>query len=72
MVALKNSHAGVAQALVDAGADVNMPDAHGQTPLMMAAELNSTSIVVALLAKGAEVNHVVLYGSYSPLIAAVM
>jgi len=39
---------------------------------MLAAALNNTSIVEALISKGAEINHVVQNGSYSPLITAVM
>ena len=43
--------------LVDAGADINLPDGLGDTPLMDACNYNKIDIVDKLLALGVNVNH---------------
>lgn len=44
----------VAKALIDGGADVNVPDKNGSTPLHTAAFMCHAEIVQALVAKGAD------------------
>ncbi len=50
------NHDGVADLLIWRGADVNIPDEAGQTPLFHAVRENITWIVQLLLDKGADVN----------------
>ncbi|MGB8517729.1 MAG: ankyrin repeat domain-containing protein [Gallionella sp.] len=52
---LKRGHAEVAQVLIDAGADVEMPIGYGVRPLMLAAGYGETAVVETLLKAGADV-----------------
>jgi len=52
---LDRGFADVAQALVDAGADVEMPIGYGIRPLMLAAGYGETAVVETLLKAGADV-----------------
>lgn len=52
---LKQGFAEVTQALIDAGADVEMPIGYGVRPLMLAAGYGETAVVEALLRAGADV-----------------
>jgi ankyrin repeat protein len=56
MSAAIGSYADVVQALLDAGAGVNLTNKFGQTPLALAAMSGDLSVVKALVAHGAEVN----------------
>jgi hypothetical protein len=49
-------HPDAVLALLAKGADVNTPDAHGTTALMLAAKSGSIPVVLALLKAGARVN----------------
>lgn len=42
--------------LLEAGADINAPDSHGRTPLMLATYSGNESIAGLLIARGADVN----------------
>jgi ankyrin repeat protein len=55
-VAAQEGPLDVVELLVKAGAEVNKPDSHGQTPLRVAARNGRTDIVKFLLSKGAEVD----------------
>jgi cellobiose-specific phosphotransferase system component IIA len=55
-MACKNGSASMIEALAQAGADANLPNAHGTTPLMMAAASGSAEAVKVLLDHGANVN----------------
>lgn len=48
----------VIESLLDAGADINMPDKHGITPLLAAIWENHTDAVKLLLTRGANKNGV--------------
>ncbi|HEY0665669.1 MAG TPA: ankyrin repeat domain-containing protein [Gallionella sp.] len=52
---LKRGFADVAQALIDAGADIEAPVTYGVRPLMMAAGYGETEVVETLLEAGADV-----------------
>lgn len=52
---LDRGFADVAQALIDAGADVEMPIGYGIRPLMLAAGYGETAVVETLLKAGADV-----------------
>jgi ankyrin repeat protein len=49
----KNARAAV-EALLIAGADVNVPDGYGATPLQMAQQFNYTAMVGYLKSRGAK------------------
>ena len=49
-------HKEVAELLIAKGADVNMKDVEGVTPLHLAADRGHTEVVELLITKGAEVN----------------
>ena len=44
-----DTNASVVQLLIHAGAELTARNAHGQTPLMIAAKINSPQVVTALL-----------------------
>ncbi len=60
----------VVQLLIDRGADVNLPDSDGSTPLMSAANQSNEQIVDLLLHKGADINAVELTYGMSALQSA--
>ena len=71
MAAAYNEQPSVAQALIEAGSDVNASLEGGVTALMMAAAVNpNPEVVEILLAAGADVNARTVSGA-SPLLAAV-
>jgi len=49
-----NPDPAVAQALINAGSDLEARDVHGKTPLMLAAQFNTVQVVNLLLAAGAD------------------
>ena len=71
MAAAYNEQPSVAQALIDAGSDVNASLEGGVTALMMAAAVNSNpEVVEILLAAGADVNARTVSGETPLLVAA--
>jgi len=54
--AIRNKKEAAVLALIEAGADVNLPNSKGWTPLHDAAKADSPSIVLALIEAGADVN----------------
>jgi ankyrin repeat protein len=55
-VALKRNDLTLAQAMLDAGTDVNQAAVNGVTPLMAAAYGGNAQMVATLIAKGADLN----------------
>ena len=55
-VACDKGYLEVAQALIDAGGDVNLPIRDGATPLFLAAEKNRMDVVQFLLRSNADVD----------------
>jgi ankyrin repeat protein len=70
LYAARDGRAGAARRLLDAGADVELPDANGIRPLLMAVLNNKLDVARLLIAKGANVNGDDFWGR-SPLWAAV-
>lgn len=64
---VKNGH-DIIHVLLNAGADVNVTDSHGDTPLVIACAQRSPEVVRMLLTNGAHVNHVNKDGK-SPLLS---
>jgi ankyrin repeat protein len=58
-------------ALLDAGADVNARDEHGQTALMNAARDGHTDVVRLLISRGADLNHTAKYNLSAVMLAVV-
>jgi uncharacterized protein len=56
LIASRNGHAALVDALLANGADPNLATSNGATPLMMAAQGGNADVVKALIAKGADVN----------------
>src|SRR5262249_23058569 len=56
LVASRSGNAGVVEALLASGADVNAATSNGATSLMLASQAGKVDVVQALLARGAEVN----------------
>ena len=54
IASVESENLGVARLLLKYGADVNITDTNGTTPLMRAAELGNRELVVLLLAEGAD------------------
>src|SRR5690606_589620 len=54
--AVKAGHAGLVETLLAAGADVESPNADGQTALMLAARAGATAVAETLIRRGANVN----------------
>jgi ankyrin repeat protein len=59
------------QALVDAGADVNARDEHGQTGLMNAARDGHTPVVRWLVAQGADLDHTAKFNLSALMLAVI-
>ena len=57
MWAVTHRHRGAAVELLRAGADVNLPDVIGGTPLIVAAGNGDTEMVLLLLEAGADTSH---------------
>ncbi|KAL2832517.1 ankyrin repeat-containing domain protein [Aspergillus cavernicola] len=57
LLATSKSHFRAAELLVNHGADVNIADTLGRSPLINAAELGTLSIVDLLVRRGADINH---------------
>ena len=55
MFAVKNNHVQCVNELIQAGADVNVSDRDGLTPLMFAVKENNTKFVKELIKAGADV-----------------
>ncbi|KAK8178165.1 ankyrin repeat-containing domain protein [Phyllosticta citrichinensis] len=55
-LAVKNSHSGVVEALIEAEADVEAETAQGERPLHLALEKLNVAVVEALIKHGADVN----------------
>lgn len=58
-------------ALVEAGADVNSRDRHGQSGLMVAARDGRRQAVRFLVARGADLNHTAKFGLSATMLAVV-
>jgi uncharacterized protein len=56
LIASRNGHAALVDALLAGGADPNLATSNGATPLMTAAQGGSADVVKALIARGADVN----------------
>ncbi|MBS1818744.1 MAG: ankyrin repeat domain-containing protein [Acidobacteria bacterium] len=69
LAALRQQRVSAARALVDSGADVQLPNAANETPLLLAAALNNDPLVGLLLEHGADV-HLASVKGESPLSAA--
>ncbi len=59
------------QALVEAGADVNARDEHGQTGIMIAAREGRTAAVRWLIAHGADLNHTAKFNLSALMLAVI-
>ena len=70
LYAARDGRLRVARRLIDAGADLELPDANGIRPLLLAALNNKMDVARLLLAKGANVNADDFWGR-TPLWAAV-
>jgi ankyrin repeat protein len=58
-------------ALLDAGADINARDEHGQTALMVAARDGRTSVVRWLIERGADLNHTAKFHLSALMLAVI-
>ncbi|XP_045906758.1 CARD- and ANK-domain containing inflammasome adapter protein [Micropterus dolomieu] len=80
--AVKNNHDGVVSILIDSGANVNMLDKEGYTPLLLSAELGHTEVFRALLAKQAKLDatlsdlssalHLAVHGGSVPIVQTLL
>ena len=69
--ASKAGDAGELDALVRAGADLNAPDEHGQTGLMVAARDGRTQAVRWLVEHGADLNHTAKFHLSALMLAVI-
>jgi ankyrin repeat protein len=70
LYAAREGHADIVAQLLDAGADLELADANGVTPLLIAIVNERLAVATALIERGANVNAVDWYG-VTPLFAAV-
>ena len=70
-VAVKAGSVESLEALLDAGADVDAKDDHGQTALMNAARDGHTPVVRLLVARGADLNHTAKYNLSALMLAVI-
>jgi len=59
------------QACVDAGADIDARDEHGQTAVMIAARDGRTAMVSWLIAQGADLNHTAKFNLSTLMLAVI-
>jgi ankyrin repeat protein len=59
------------EALLDAGADIDATDEHGQTALMNAARDGHTPVVRLLVERGADLNHTAKYNLSAIMLAVI-
>jgi ankyrin repeat protein len=69
--AVKAGDSQALKSLLDAGADVNARDEHGQTALMNAARDGHTEMVRLLVSRGADLNHTAKYNLSAVMLAVV-
>ena len=69
--AVKAGDAGVLRTMLDAGADANARDEHGQTALMNAARDGHTEVVRLLVERGADLNHTAKYHLSALMLAVI-
>jgi len=58
-------------AMLEAGADLNSRDSHGQTAIMLAAHLGDEAVVRALIDAGADLNQRAKFGLTATMLAVV-
>ena len=71
IIAVRCQNEGVLRLLLDAGADVNVPNAHGESVLFWAIKRQKSNLVRMLLKRGADPNQLVRHG-LTLLILAIM
>lgn len=71
MMAVDNKHLHVAEYLLQHGADIQLDNKYGYTPLMQAVMRNDTKMVSMLLDKGAKIDQKNFYTELTPLMMAV-
>eukprot|EP00966_Prymnesium_polylepis_P315347 7286398-Prymnesium_polylepis.1 len=59
-------HTSMTELLCDRGAEIDMPDENGETPLHLAAQLGYVAVISLLLARGAAVD-LASHSGYAPL-----
>ena len=69
--AVKSGDLSALEALLDAGADVNARDEHGQSALMNAARDGHTAMVRLLVARGADLNHTAKFNLSALMLAVI-
>jgi len=71
MMAVDNQHREVAEYLLQHGADIQLDNKYGYTPLMQAVMRNDAKMVNLLLDKGAKIDQKNFYTELTPLMMAV-
>jgi ankyrin repeat protein len=71
MMAVDNKHLHVAEYLLQHGADIQLDNKYGYTPLMQAVMRNDAKMVSMLLDKGAKIDQKNFYTELTPLMMAV-
>ena len=71
LMAVDNRHREVAEYLLEHGADIQLDNKYGYTPLMQAVMRNDAKMVALLLDKGAKIDQKNFYTELSPLMMAV-